>query len=584
VSNDRNVLRAAIYCRKSSDEGLEQSFNSLQAQREACEAFITSQRQEGWRLFPTQYADGGYSGGSMDRPALHQLLQDVRDEKISIIVVYKVDRLTRSLADFAKIIEIFDSHRVSFVSVTQQFNTTSSMGRLTLNVLLSFAQFEREVTGERIRDKIAASKKKGMWMGGYPPLGYDVNVRKLVPNLKEAERVQKIFALYLEVGSVRRLKDELDRTGVKSKQWTSRKGASRGGARFSRGALYNLLQNRLYIGETSHRELWYPGMHQGIVAAELWDRVQLLMASNRECRSIRIREHSSSLLTGRIEDHNGNRLTPSFTVKNKRRYRYYVSRLAIKNPGTSAQGPTRWPAEELEAVMLNRIQAFLLSGAELFSEFHNGDHSESTYQIISAAQSLGHRWSDLSPATIAYFIRGCLRRAIVSLNTVELVLNKAAFSQYLLGISAAKIEQLYSNDNHDVIRLQAEARLQRCGGEVCLLVPSFGGESKVRQKPVPSLIKAIARARSWYERLLKGDVESCSALAKEIGVGDRYVTRVLHFAFLAPDIVQSILDGSHPPDLTYAKMARNIPLDWAEQRARFGFPPLHSQAPPSPRS
>ena len=339
------IMRCAIYTRKSSEEGLEQSFNSLDAQRESSEAFILSQRQEGWRALPNRYDDGGYSGGTMERPALKRLLEDVEANKVNVIVVYKVDRLTRSLSDFAKIVEALDARGVSFVSVTQQFNTTSSMGRLTLNILLSFAQFEREVTGERIRDKIAASKKKGMWMGGLVPLGYDLEGRKLVPNSKEYEVVCKIFSLYLKVGCVSKLAVQLDRENVRSKVWITRTGARLGGGAFARGALYALLRNRLYIGQIRHRDQWYPGEHKGIVPLDLWDKVQAQLNSNLQTRHNRVKEQSSSLLTGWIEDADGTRFTPSFTIRRGRRYRYYVSQLAIKNPANEHNGPTRVPAQ-----------------------------------------------------------------------------------------------------------------------------------------------------------------------------------------------------------------------------------------------
>src|SRR5450756_354082 len=268
------IIPCAIYTRKSSEEGLEQDFNSLDAQREACAAYVLSQQHEGWRAIPTCYDDGGYSGGNMDRPALKKLLEDIDQKKIKVVVVYKVDRLTRALADFAKIVEIFDARGVSFVSVTQQFNTTTSMGRLTLNVLLSFAQFEREVTGERIRDKIAASKKKGMWMGGMPPLGFDVKNRKLVVNDAEARIVVEIYRRYLALKSVHALRDELADAGIKSKRRTRPDGAEYGGQKFSRGAFYLLLQNRLYRGEISHKGNSYPGEHPAIVDKPLWDEVQ----------------------------------------------------------------------------------------------------------------------------------------------------------------------------------------------------------------------------------------------------------------------------------------------------------------------
>src|SRR5580704_1436048 len=272
--SDPSRKRCAIYTRKSSEEGLEQEFNSLQAQCEACEAYICSQRHEGWVLARTRYDDGGFSGGNMERPALQRLLADIQGGRIDIIVVYKVDRLTRSLADFAKMVEVFDAQGASFVAVTQQFNTTTSMGRLTLNVLLSFAQFEREVTGERIRDKIAASKRKGIWMGGCPSMGYDVCDRRLVVNQAEAAIVREIYQRYLKTGSVPKLKRELDRDGVVSKIRVSRKGIRSGGLSFSRGALYELLSNPIYIGEIRHKRERHPGQHEAILDRNLWQKVQ----------------------------------------------------------------------------------------------------------------------------------------------------------------------------------------------------------------------------------------------------------------------------------------------------------------------
>jgi site-specific DNA recombinase len=289
MSGKFQLRRCAIYTRKSSEEGLEQDFNSLHAQREACEAFIKSQHGEGWRLIKTAYDDGGFSGGTMERPALQRLLADIRERLIDVVVVYKVDRLTRSLADFAKMVELFDAQAVSFVAVTQQFNTTTSMGRLTLNVLLSFAQFEREVTGERIRDKIAASKRKGMWMGGTTPLGYDVDDRRLVINSAEAETVRHIYQRYLELQSVRLLRDELDRRGIVSKIRISKSGNRTGGKVFSRGALYELLSNPIYIGEIRHRKERHPGQHEPIVYRELWERVQRQLRDGQPIARVRPR-------------------------------------------------------------------------------------------------------------------------------------------------------------------------------------------------------------------------------------------------------------------------------------------------------
>ena len=326
------VRRCAIYTRKSSEEGLEQDFNSLHAQRESCEAFIKSQQGEGWRLIKTAYDDGGISGGTMERPGLQQLLDDIRQGLVDVVVVYKVDRLTRSLADFAKMVEIFDAGGVSFVAVTQQFNTTTSMGRLTLNVLLSFAQFEREVTGERIRDKIAASKQKGFWMGGIAPLGYDVCDRRLIINAGEAAIVRQIYQRYMELGCVRLLRNELDGCGMVSKVRISRRGVKSGGKSFSRGALYELLSNPIYIGEIRHRRQRYPGRHQAIVDRELWEKVQRHLGDHVARKDTGRTKTAPSLLAGKLFDESGEPLYAQGASKAGRRYRYYVSRALVRNP------------------------------------------------------------------------------------------------------------------------------------------------------------------------------------------------------------------------------------------------------------
>jgi site-specific DNA recombinase len=322
---------------------LEQDFNSLHAQREACEAFIKSQVGEGWRLVKSAYDDGGQSGGTMEQPALQRLLADINRGAVDGVVVYKVDRLTRSLADFAKMVEVFDAHEVSFVAVTQQFNTTTSMGRLTLNVLLSFAQFEREVTGERIRDKIAASKQKGIWMGGLVPIGYDVCDRRLVINQAEAETVREIFRRYLELGSVRLLMEYLNSCGIRSKVRVAKNGRRCGGNLFSRGALYELLSNPIYLGEIRHKGVRYPGLHEPTADGE-WDNTQRLLRSHAARRATGASKSGASPLTGKLFDESGLSLTPSHAVKGERRYRYYVSRNLLKGIRASGQCGWRLPA------------------------------------------------------------------------------------------------------------------------------------------------------------------------------------------------------------------------------------------------
>jgi site-specific DNA recombinase len=369
----RAKVRCAVYTRKSSEEGLEQEFNSLDAQREACEAYITSQKHEGWTALATLYDDGAYSGGTMDRPALQRLLDDVRTGKIDVVVVYKVDRLTRSLADFAKIVEIFDAQRVSFVSVTQAFNTTTSMGRLTLNVLLSFAQFEREVTGERIRDKIAASKKKGMWMGGQPALGYDAKERKLVVNEAEAATVRFVFRRYLELGTVRSLRDDLAATGVLSKCRTAADGSPYGGQRFSRGALYLMLKNRIYRGEIVHKGKAFPGEHAAIVDEELWRRVQSHLEENRMERREGDKAIKPSLLAGIVFDAGSEPMTPTHAVKKGTRYRYYISRRLITGPASDSSRGQRVPASDLETLVVARLRALLANPVEMLTVISSGE-------------------------------------------------------------------------------------------------------------------------------------------------------------------------------------------------------------------
>src|SRR6202051_367245 len=348
AANPKASLRCAVYTRVSTEHGLEQEFNSLDNQREASEAYIESQAHEGWRLMRDRYDDGGFSGGSMERPALKKLLDAVRARRIDVIVVYKVDRLTRSLADFAKLVELFDEHRVSFVSVTQAFNTTTSMGRLTLNVLLSFAQFEREVTGERIRDKIAASKKKGIWMGGVVPLGYRVENRALHVVEEHAVFVRGLFRRYLEIGSVVRLKAILDHEDARLPFRTDGTGKTIGGGLISRGHLYKILSNPIYLGRLTHKGQAHEGLHDLIVDQETWDRVQRLLAEHAQ-RTAGNCQSSDALLAGKLFDDRGNRMSPSHAAKGGRRWRYYVSQAVLQGRKHDAGSVARVPALEIES-------------------------------------------------------------------------------------------------------------------------------------------------------------------------------------------------------------------------------------------
>jgi DNA invertase Pin-like site-specific DNA recombinase len=419
-------IRCAIYTRKSSEEGLEQSFNSLHAQREACESYIHSQRHEGWQVVREAYDDGGFSGGSMERPALKKLLEDIARKAIDTVVVYKVDRLTRSLTDFAKIVEQFDKQGVSFVSVTQQFNTTSSMGRLTLNVLLSFAQFEREVTGERIRDKVAASKRKGMWMGGVVPVGYVVKDRQLIINPTEAEQVRGIYRMYLKFGCVSKLQEYLDQAGVRSKERTSRTGRRTGGAVHSRGALYGMLQNHMYLGKVHHQGTYYPGQHPAIVDQELWDKVQAPLAANLQAPRRRPRSVSKSLLTGLLYDPSGNRFTPSHAAKGARRYHYYVSQAVIKKPGRATDGPVRLPADELEELVISQVQSFLQSPQRMQNVLC--DPTAGSVEIQRAADC-ARKWPAATVAQVRAVVPSVVQRVVVRDGLVELQLSKSAIRE-----------------------------------------------------------------------------------------------------------------------------------------------------------
>jgi DNA invertase Pin-like site-specific DNA recombinase len=377
---------------------LEQAFNSLDAQREACAAFVLSQKHEGRSVLPALYDDGGYSGGTLDRPALQRLLADIADAKVDVVVVYKIDRLTRSLFDFAKIVEAFDARGVSFVSITQQFNTTTSMGRLTLNVLLSFAQFEREVAGERIRDKIAASKKKGMWMGGLPPLGYEVRDRKLVVNEEEAKTVLHIFRRHVELRSVRALKAALDAAGIRSKHRTFADGTVCGGHKLSRGALYLMLQNRIYRGEITHKGKAYPGEHKAIVDEALWDKVQSILAKNRVSRTTGADAKYPSLLAGLVFDDSGERLTPTHAVKKGTRYRYYVSKSLITGTAKDHSQGRRIPAGNLEGLVIGRLRAFFADEGALLSAIGDTEKNGAEQKrLIAHGRQISEELPTLAP-------------------------------------------------------------------------------------------------------------------------------------------------------------------------------------------
>jgi len=558
-------VRCAIYTRKSSEEGLEQEFNSLQAQREACEAFITSQRHEGWVCLRAGYDDGGFSGATMGRPALQRLLADIAAGRVDIVVVYKIDRLTRSLADFAKIVEILDARSASFVSVTQQFNTTTSMGRLTLNVLLSFAQFEREVIGERIRDKIAASKKKGMWMGGVPPLGYRVQDRKLVIVDSEAEIVRSIFRRYADLCSVRLLKAELDVQGRKSKWWTSAAGRLIGGKPFSRGALYLMLRNRLYRGEIVHKGQSHPSEHPPIIDQPLWDAVQAQLAGNTAERDSGTRTHQPSLLAGMLFDAEGNRMTPSYAVKKGTRYRYYVSRPLITQDQRESATALRIPAGEIEHLVTSRVRQWLDPGS-IYQSTRLPDPS-AQHRLIARAVEIGKSWTQLPGTRQRAFLTTLIDRIDVGADEIDIHLRPTRLAA-LLDVAATPLP---SATDDEIQILPIPVRLRRSGRAIRMLIE--GTDPFATARPDARLVKLLIRARRFNATLLDSDGVPFAALAKREGVSPSYFTRLVRLSYLAPDITEAILDGRQPRDLTADKLLAHsrLPLGWHEQRTVLGF-------------
>jgi DNA invertase Pin-like site-specific DNA recombinase len=556
---DASRKRCAIYTRKSSEEGLEQEFNSLAAQREACEAYIRSQQHEGWVLSKTRYDDGGFSGGNLERPALQHLLADVRAGRIDIVVVYKVDRLTRSLADFARLVELFDAQRVSFVSVTQQFNTTSSMGRLTLNVLLSFAQFEREVTGERIRDKIAASKKKGMWMGGNPPLGYRVSERVLVIDPAEAEIVRYIFALYRELGCVRRVKDAADRLGLRTKRRATANGAERGGAPFSRGHLYRLLSNPIYTGRIAHKGQLYPGQHPALIDDETWTAVRDQLAANAGNHRRRAKTVEPSLLAGLLVDAQGQRLTPSHAVKKGRRYRYYIAATLITATGSNGVQNWRFAAREIEDCVISILIDALTNPTGLFEgPGMSGMSGDQIRRLLGRTARLAAALRR-SPEERAKIVRELVEQVIVDDKRIVIKV------RYRVLLSGEVPSRASDEPGASTIELTTAVDFKRRGIVTKVVLPGLTQQNQPSRCD-PALIKAVVRGRAWFEELATGRVRSLEELAKRDGISRRYIRRLVDLAFLSPRIVDAILQGRHPVALTATRLSEfDLPLDWAEQ-------------------
>ena len=545
------TVRCAIYTRKSSEEGLSQDFNSLDAQHEACSAYILSQASEGWTQVAARYDDGGLSGGTLERPALQRLLADVAQGRIDIIVVYKVDRLTRSLLDFARLVEALDKSGTSFVSITQSFNTTTSMGRLTLNMLLSFAQFEREVTAERIRDKIAASKARGMWMGGIPPLGYKPDGRSLAIVEDHAAIVRLIFERYLAIGNVRMLATQLEAEGVLSPRRTTTTGRTIGGGAFSRGQLYLMLKCRTYLGEVQHKDQIYPGLHVGIVDRGLWDAVQARLADNVQGRRRSAEGATASLLAGKIVDEAGEKLIAAHAVKpgrggGQRRYRYYVSNALHHEAGGEGM---RVPAREIEMLVARQL-------AGLFDDM--------LALIDRAALCVDpQRLPDLEQTCAQIAAR--LRGRDAGLFQALLLQIEVRRDGIVVHCDTSQIAALLDISDHATgcITLTSDARLRR-SGRAMRLVQTNGLHCAAT--PNPALVKLVTQAHRWWAQLGKGEV-NITTLCEQEKVSDAWMSRVLRLAFLSPKVTRAILTGVQPASIDTAALlaTRAVPATWRDQ-------------------
>jgi DNA invertase Pin-like site-specific DNA recombinase len=545
-------VRCAIYTRKSSEEGLEQEFNSLHAQREACAAYIASQKHEGWTLLPAAYDDGGLSGGTLERPALRRLLEDVVAGRVDQIVVYKIDRLTRSLADFAKLVERLDGAGASFVSVTQSFNTATSMGRLTLNVLLSFAQFEREVTAERIRDKIAASKAKGMWMGGLVPFGFASEGRMLRIREDEAAVVREIFSLYETLGSARAVHEEALRRGYRSRLRVLKSGRTVGGGPFSRGHIHQMLANPVYAGRIRHKGVAHEGLHDAIIEPAVFDGTQARLAAQAARARGRGNAAEPSPFAGKLFDGTGDRLTPSHANKRGVRHRYYVSRRLVRNSGGPDPSGWRLPARPLEQAVA-RILAAAFSASAFPARLVPGASAAETERVRGGLSTLASELGKEDADAVG--------RAASLISTVTV----ASESIGILLDPAAMASALSLDDGRlceDALNIERPMRMRRRGVETRLVLEDARAEID------RTLVRNIARAQGWLDLVHAG--ESFDAIAAAQGRSKNRIQQMIHLAFLAPDVVEGILKGTQPLGLTSEWLkTRRLPARWDEQRRLF---------------
>jgi site-specific DNA recombinase len=524
TAQTKKPVRCAIYTRKSTEHGLELEFNSLDAQREACEAYVKSQAHEGWTALPARYEDAAYSAGNLDRPALQRLLKDIDIGKVDVIVVYKIDRLTRSLADFAKLVEIFDAKSISFVAITQQFNTTTSMGRLTLNVLLSFAQFERELSSERVRDKIAASRRKGKWTGGSVPLGYDAKDKKLIINESQAKNVRYMFKRYLELGTIKLLEKDLALKGIRSNGRVDSKKQTAAGVPWTFGPLAYLLRNRIYVGEIGHKGKWFPAEHEPIVERVIFDQVQQRLNSNSVNRKLR-RTASGALLAGLLFDDIGNRMSPSFSTKRGIRYGFYVSSALLR--GNKDRTGT-----------VGRVSAPAIEAAVIEAAKEHTQHSDTKMMDRALVQSHVAR-VEVSRAHLRIeFARGDSRGSTADPENTE----QTEPSYVVLPWSPGSAHPLVSVDERATVN---------------------------KGKPNPILVQAFARAHTWVQRLTDGSYSTIKELAKANDIHPKVIRVSIRLAFLSPELTAAALNGTQTPTPKLAALQDASALLWSEQINRF---------------
>lgn len=565
MTGGNKKLRCAVYTRKSSEEGLDQEFNSLDAQRIAGEAYIQSQQHEGWTLVKTGYNDGGYSGGNIERPGLKKLISDIKQRKVDVVVVYKIDRLTRSLMDFSKLVEIFDAHNVSFVSVTQSFNTTTSMGRLTLNVLLSFAQFEREVTGERIRDKIKASKQKGIWMGGRPPLGYDVVNRKLIINEEEAEQIHYIYEQYLKKNSCHKILVDLNTKGITQKSWVTQKGKAVTGKAFTTTTIYNLLKNPIYLGKLKYKDSIYDGEHNPIIDQDIWDKVQNKLKSRTVNKNGRKNKVAPFLLKGKIFDDAGRKYSTTYTSKTRsgiRKFTRYYVMLKEAKKGYVITTPRYINADEIKEIAHSLLTA-----------------------CLKGEPRLQKQWHGVNPKQRDLLLKKAIVRVIINKDKIRAEFDKEQIKNIIDKYKKQDIAFIENvrgrkrtTSNIDVI--DADTSM------ACVLnyaYKSYKGKKIItdgsgrditahKTNKNPDLISALVTAHQCHEHLKKAVITSIKKLSKKMKRDPSYISKIIKLYSLSPKIKATILDGNQPRTTTVQLLIKiSQHIDWKKQESMFGI-------------